>query len=379
MNSRTIVWAVTLLAASAPLQGCGLHGKPNVERKARSVESFANNQKAPPPAERGEQARPDELVGPQEVVSPGVVEPWGDEVNLSAPESGWIAQVAVKEGERVQEGQLMAVLDDAAQQSAVELAKADLAEAEAAWARIQHGATPEELRRARAEYQAASARGKLARLEEARTSKLHEGGAAPDAEVDRAAAEAQVQAALASGAQASLDQLERGARAEDRDASRARLAGARARLQLAQANLAHRRVQAPRAGTVLLSRYHVGEFIQAGGAPFFLLGDLSQLQIRLEVDEIDALSLAPNGTCTIYSDSGVRLGEGTIRRLAPRMGRRALPLESPTARSDVRVREVFVEVPAAAAFLVGQRVWGHVARGAPASAVRSDALAHEAG
>ena len=61
------------------------------------------------------------------------------------------------------------------------------------------------------------------------------------------------------------------------------------------------------------------------------------------------------------------------------MGRRALPLESPTARSDVRVREVFVEVPAAAAFLIGQRVWGHVARGAPASAARSDALAHEAG
>jgi multidrug resistance efflux pump len=207
---------------------------------------------------------------------------------------------------------------------------------------------------------------------------LHEGGAVPDAEVDRASAEAQVQAALASGAQASLEQLERGARVEDRDASRARLAGARARLQLAQANLAHRRVMAPRAGTVLLSRYHVGEFIQAGGAPFFLLGDLSRLQIRLEVDEIDALSLAPSGACTIYSDTGVRLGEGTIRRLAPRMGRRALPLESPTARSDVRVREVFVEVPAAA-YLVGQRVWGHVARGAPASASRSDARAHEAG
>jgi hypothetical protein len=44
------------------------------------------------------------------------------------------------------------------------------------------------------------------------------------------------------------------------------------------------------------------------------------------------------------------------------MGRRGLAIESPTARADVRVREVFVEAPTPSSSLLipGQRVWGHI-------------------
>lgn len=42
-----------------------------------------------------------------------------------------------------------------------------------------------------------------------------------------------------------------------------------------------------------------------------------------------------------------------------RLSIRGLPIESPIARADVRVREVFVEVPATNALIPGQRVWGH--------------------
>ncbi|HEY6101246.1 MAG TPA: HlyD family efflux transporter periplasmic adaptor subunit, partial [Anaeromyxobacter sp.] len=330
---------------------------PKVERRSGPAAAAAAHAHAaassPAPSEEPE---------PDTVVSPGIIEPWGGETALSAQEPGWIAEIAVKEGETVQAGQLLATLEDAAQRRSVDLASADLAEAAAALDRIEHGATAEEARQARADRAAAAARSALASSAAARSARLHERGAIPDSEADRATAESQALAAEAERAEARLQELLRGGRAEDRSAARARVDGAKARLELARANLSRRRILAPRAGTVLLSRFHAGEFYNVGGAPLLVLGDMSRLQVRLEVDEIDALAFEPGAPCALYSDAGVRLTQGAIVRLAPKMGRRALSIESPTARSDVRVREAFVEIPATSKLIPGQRVWGHASR-----------------
>jgi hypothetical protein len=111
---------------------------------------------------------------------------------------------------------------------------------------------------------------------------------------------------------------------------------------------------------LLLSQFHAGEFFTPGGAPLFVLGDVSRLRVRLEVDEIDAMRLMEGAPCTIYGDDSLRIIDGNVFRVAPKMGRRGLAIESPTARADVRVREVFVEVPGTSALIPGQRVWGHI-------------------
>lgn len=341
------------LALTIVLAGCNLHGRPTIERKARPV------------APDGPAAT--ETIEPDTVVSPGIVEPWDAQVELSAQESGWIAQLLVKEGDVVQQGQLLAVLDDTTQRHNVELAKADLSEAEATLVKIERGATLEELQQAQADLDVAAARDEFARAAARRIKRLHGDGVVSDDELDRVTADARAQAAVANRASARLVEITRGARVEDRHAAGARLQAARARLHVAEAGLSRRRVAAANAGTVLLSRLHVGEFYNAGSGPLFVLGDMTRLQVRLEVDEIDARVPAPGATCTIYSDAGVRLAEGTIVRLAPKMGRRALPLESPTARADVRVREVFVEVPRTSNLIPNQRVWGHTSRTGRAS------------
>lgn len=295
---RTLWTSLVTIALGASLFGCGLHGKPKVKRTSREASAApATTMTARGPAGT-------------EVVAPGIVEPWGGQVDLSTQEPGWIAQVLVKEGDVVQAGQLLAMLEDGAQRHAVALARAELAEA--------------------------TARADFARAAAARISRLHIDGAVPDNEADRATADALGRVAAAEGAQA--------------------------RLRLALAGLERRRILAPRPGTVLLSRFHPGEFYGAGAGPLFVLGDMSRLQVRLEVDEIDAHDVQGGAPSTLYSDGGVRLAEGTIVRLAPKMGRRALPLESPTARADVRIREVFVEIPATAPVVPGQRVWGHSPR-----------------
>ncbi len=360
MTRRLALWVIAFaVLMTASFTGCQLHGKPHVARKAAQTSA---SQIAAGPGASARPATAGDTAATANVIAPGIVEPWGAQVELSAQESGWIATIVVREGEVVQAGQTLAMLEDEAQRHALDVARADLTEAEAALEKTERGATLEELQQARAEYQAAVARRDFARDAAARASRLKESGSLPEIEKDRIASEAVAQMALAQAAGARLQEVTRGARPEDRSAERARVTGARARVELAQANLARRRVTAPSAGTILLSRFHAGEFYSPAAGPLFVLGDLTRLQVRLEVDEIDALDVRGGAPCTLRSDGGLLLAQGTVVREAPKMGRRTLPIESPTARVDVRIREVFVEVPATAPLVPGQRVWGNTPR-----------------
>ncbi|QJR37861.1 HlyD family secretion protein [Gemmatimonas groenlandica] len=350
--ARTVCAAILLVSMAA----CGLHDRPKVER--RSADNVRN---APPLATTaGGLSTDSNSAAP--VVAPGVVEPWDAQVELAAQEPGWIDSILVREGEEIRAGQLLAVLADAAQRHGVDAARADLAEAEAVRAKQARGATAEELQQGEADRLAARSRAVFAKSNAARLGKLRATSGTSVNEIERVEAEAAAQGALAEHADARLQELRRGARREDRDAAAARVDAARARLAMATSALARRRVHAPRAGTVLLSRFHAGEYYDPHVAPLFALGDLTRLQVRLELDEIDGQDIRVGARTSVVSDAGAPLATGTIVRLAPRMGRRALTLESPTARADVRIREVFVDVPASPALVPGQRVWGYTPR-----------------
>jgi multidrug resistance efflux pump len=298
-------------------------------------------------------------------VAPGIVESWGGDVELSPQESGWIAKILVAEGQQVHAGQILAELDGDRERASVELAQADLAEAEATLAKTLNGSTAEQLQQARSEAEASRARAELAQRDADRSARLGQGSALPASEVDRASAEARAQSAVANASAAKLAEVQRGARREDRVAARNRVDAASARLALARASLARREVVAPVAGVILLGRFHAGEFFSVGSRPMFVVGDTSKLQVRLEVDEIDAFRVKDGGSCTLYADDNHKLAEASIFRIAPQMGRRGLGIETLTARADVRVREVFVETPASSVLVPGQRVWGHIAPSDP--------------
>src|SRR5690606_29856049 len=153
--------------------------------------------------------------------------------------------VLVAEGQHVTAGQVLAVLDDVTQRRAVELARAELAEAQAVVTRTARGTTAEELEQARAEARASRARADFAMSEAARVARLGTEAAVARADVERTRAEADAQVALAEKSAARLAELERGLRRGDRRAVGARLEAARARLARAEARLERRRGVAP--------------------------------------------------------------------------------------------------------------------------------------
>ena len=77
------------------------------------------------------------------------------QVELAFNSAGRIEQVLVHEGDRVEKGQLLAVLDSERLQRAVQLAEAQVAAQRQVVARLRAGSRPEEIAKARADVAAA--------------------------------------------------------------------------------------------------------------------------------------------------------------------------------------------------------------------------------
>ncbi|WJW75337.1 efflux RND transporter periplasmic adaptor subunit [Thiohalobacter sp. IOR34] len=172
------------------------------------------------------------------------------EAQLAFNASEHIAEILVQEGDRVEQGQLLARLHS-------ELLEAQLAEAWAALeaqrqalAKLEAGSRPEEIRKLRAELQAAEAEAKAARDSYRRMAQLLQKKLASPQDEEQARSEADAAAARVKAVQASLALLEAGARKEDIAAARAQLAARQAAVQQARQRLADASLHAPADGIV---------------------------------------------------------------------------------------------------------------------------------
>jgi multidrug efflux pump subunit AcrA (membrane-fusion protein) len=293
----------------------------------------------------------------ERVSGAGILEAAGENIALGAPVSGLVLEVLGRPGDRVKAGQPLFQLDDRAARAGesaarqrVELAKAELAEAEAR-------PRPEEI--APAEARLAQAQAALAD------------------------AEAQARRAEALFAQGVLPEEERIARVSDRDGARARmeeassalallragtwaptLAALRARCAAAEAEAAQADVEraryvlaAPTSGTLLRVFAKPGEYATAGGPALAILGDLSALHVRADIDEQDAHRVSAGAPAVAFP-------RGEPGRALPLSFVRVEPLVVPKRnltgdnleRVDTRVLQVIFRVTDPAGLFVGQQV-----------------------
>ncbi len=303
------------------------------------------------------------------VVAPGVVEPVGREVGVSADEPGRVVEVRATEGERVERGQVLAVLEHSAQKLGVAQAKAAPAVAKAPLARARAGSRPEEISAADAEWRAQAARRDLAERQADRWTRLHAAKAATTDEQDRATQEREASRAATEAAGARLRLARAGARVEDLWVAQAGVEQATEAVHAAEAALERRLVRAPIAGTVLWLRVRPGEFFAPGPLQSIaVVGDVSRLQVRADVDELDVARVRPGAEAVITAD-GVSepLARGKVIEVAWKMGRKNVRSDEPTERVDTKIREVVVQLePAAtdlarAALVVGLRVRATIA------------------
>lgn len=249
--------------------------------------------------------------GPARILAEGRLETRpGARITVSSEIAGVVTNMAVREGSRVQAGELLAEI------------RAD--DTYASWM---------------------EARARMAEL---------------DAEIRLATAEHERGQALATTGAATQQELDR--LAQHLDTLRARRTTAQVTVQRLDITIAKTRIGAPLAGTVLTRHIHPGEVVQ-GGTPIVTLADLDRVWIEAEVDEYDSSRVRLGADAIVRAEGNPAAWRGRVEEIPDQVGPRALHPLDPARPSDVRVLRVKVALLQPTPLKLGQRVEVELAAG----------------
>ncbi|SCZ55608.1 efflux RND transporter periplasmic adaptor subunit [Thiohalomonas denitrificans] len=206
------------------------------------------------------------------------------EVTVAFKGSERIATLNVEEGDRVQAGQLLGSLETLRLEHALERAHARMVAQQAQLAALKAGTRPEEIRRARAEVEAAQARAVNARRTYSRLQNLLEQKLASEEDVDEAKASRDAANAQLRAARESLQLAEKGPREEDIAAARATLKSLEAEVALAELDLAEASLESPVGGVIRDRILEAGE-MASPQRPVYTVAIDSPLWVRAYLPE----------------------------------------------------------------------------------------------
>jgi HlyD family secretion protein len=230
----------------------------------------------------------------------GTVEVTESDLGFNLP--GRVESVAVREGDVVTAGQVLARLDAADLVARRAAAGAQVDAARAVLAEMEAGGRPEDVAQARAAVRAASRRLEDARLDLERARRLHEGGAISREALDKAETGHTVAEAALDQAREQLSAVAAGPRPERVAAQRASVKAAEAAAREVEARLAQATVTAPFSGRVTLRHREPGETVQPGQPVLTVMDpDDRWVQIYVPEDRIGTVSIGQRAVIT--SDS----------------------------------------------------------------------------
>lgn len=224
------------------------------------------------------------------------------QVELAFNASERIDATWVREGERVRKGQLLATLDRRSLSQNVDQRAAQAVAQEQVLARLEAGSRPEEIRKARAEVEAARVAADNAERTYARIEAL----VAQQFVAEQQASDAR---AAADGAQASLKAAQEtlrlavlGARKEDIAAARATLDANRAALAIARKQLADAELHAPADGVIQDRILEPGD-MASPQQPVYTLALTDPVWVRAYVPGPQLGKLRPGMRAMVTTDS----------------------------------------------------------------------------
>jgi HlyD family secretion protein len=206
------------------------------------------------------------------------------ETDVAGKVTARIAEVAVKEGDRIQAGALLVRMDSP--EVRAKLAQATAAEqaAQAVAEKAQNGARPQEVEMARMQWQRAETAAQLAQTSFRRVDGLAREGLVADQKRDEAEANWKASRDAAIAAKAQFDMARIGARPEDQAAASAQARQVAGVVAEAQAAKAETELRSPVGGEVAKVLAKVGELSPQGVAVVTVV-DLNDQWVVLNVRE----------------------------------------------------------------------------------------------
>ncbi|MDH6590636.1 HlyD family secretion protein [Variovorax sp. TBS-050B] len=206
------------------------------------------------------------------------------ETDIAGKVTGRVAEVLVKEGDRIQAGAPLIRMDSPEVAAKIEQATAAQQAAEAVARKAQNGARPQEVEMARMQWQRAETAAQLAQTSFRRVDGLAREGLVAEQKRDEAEANWKASRDAALAAKAQYDMARIGARPEDKAAADAQVRQVGGVLAEAEAARAETALRSPVAGEVAKVLARVGELSPQGVAVVTVV-DLDDQWVVLNVRE----------------------------------------------------------------------------------------------
>lgn len=264
----------------------------------------------------------------------------GAEMQVGTAMTARIERFLVNEGEHVEKGQVIAVLDSKELAARLRQAEAELAVAKAKYVEVAAGPRDEEIKQAQAVLQRAQSEQRLAENELQRSGQLHQDKFVSQATLDNAEIAYKVATARVTEAEQQLRLLRSGARRETLTLHEAQVSQAEANVHYVRSLLNKASVASPISG-ILIERYlNVGE-VAMPEKPLVVIADTNQLRINAEVDETDAgrLKLGDPVEITAYAYPG-KVYKGRVEEIADYVGKREIKPNNPAANLGLKIIQV---------------------------------------
>jgi multidrug resistance efflux pump len=244
----------------------------------------------PPPVQPAQNPFPNAEI----VAGAGIVEPETENIAVGSPVPGIVVEVPVKVGQKVKAGDPLFRLDDRQLNAELAVRKAALAAAKAELARLEAMPRPEELPPAEAQVRETKADWENWEQQWARGEKLLTQHAIPEEDFAARKQSAMQARERYNRAVAEFELLKAGSWKFDREVAQAAINRAETQVRQTQTDLDRLVIRALVAGEVLQVNVRPGEFVGAPASqPLIVLGNVSQLHVRVDIDEFDIPRFVP--------------------------------------------------------------------------------------
>ncbi len=295
---------------------------------------------------------------------PGRVEPLSEEIRVSSQLGGRLRRVLVEEGDEVEKGQILAMLENDDYRARVASAEAELSLKEAEARRVTNGARDQERREAAAIVREAEAVLESTKADHDRRLGLFHEAVISREEMDRAGQQLGVAQARLEAARQHHALVDAAAREEDAARARADVALAQAQLAEARAMYEKTYIRAPIAGVVLRRHLKAGESVSTQfDSPIATLADRSVIRVRVDIDEADVGKISVSQPAYVTADAyGNRRFRGHVVRLGQVLGKKNVRTDEPTEHVDQKILETLIQLDNGHELPIGLRVQAFVTR-----------------
>ncbi len=244
------------------------------------------------------------------------------QILISPQVSGRIVELRIQEGQRVNEGDVLARIEDTEYRADRDRAKAMVEVAQWTLTELENGFREEEKRQAFADWREAEIQRDYWRTLVDRYQKLLQSRTVPQEQYDDAVTRFTAAEQRARRLENAWYLVRDGARAERRSVAAADLARAKAELEKAEWRLTNCVIRAPVTGTILRKNAEKGNLVNPiamqGSYSLCEMADLSDLEVDVAIQERDIAEVFLNQKCRIKTESWPdRTDEGYVSRLMP--------------------------------------------------------------